>query len=199
MNSQTSAMLYVSSDFMKAYRHIVVFFFFASCASKDNEIEKESNRDTAIAAIPKSENHRIGGSTFHYVWAVDFDGKTKKRNHHLKEADISIDSLIKGLNELYDNIFLEKLKISHDTAYLVIKDSEFLTQRMGSSGAAQYLASTVINITSVKGIRFVNLNFEEGDHAGPGIWSMADFKRKGYRIKPLLTTLCKTATGQQIF
>ncbi|XZF15047.1 hypothetical protein ACTHGU_02850 [Chitinophagaceae bacterium MMS25-I14] len=60
--------------------------------------------------------------------------------------------------------------------YTAIADSHILTQQMGSTGAAQYLAEAIINLTAVKGIDFVKIDFEEGDHAAPGIWSRKDYE-----------------------
>jgi hypothetical protein len=46
---------------------------------------------------------------------------------------------------------------------------------MGTSGAAQYLAEVIINLTSVNKIKYVKIDFDEGSHATPGIWSAKDF------------------------
>jgi hypothetical protein len=46
---------------------------------------------------------------------------------------------------------------------------------MGTGGATFYLAETVINLTSVNNVRFVKIDFEEGSHASPDIWSKEDF------------------------
>ena len=90
---------------------------------------------------------------------------------------LPLDSLIKGLNDNYPNVKLEKLKQSHDTLYTLIKDSEYLTQRMGSTGAEIYVADVILNLTTVPGVQYVNIEFEEGDHAGPGTWSKENFSK----------------------
>lgn len=56
----------------------------------------------------------------------------------------------------------------------VIND-EHLTQRMGSTGAEEFLASTTFTLTEYDKIKFVNFIFEGGDHAQPGIYSRENF------------------------
>jgi hypothetical protein len=55
----------------------------------------------------------------------------------------------------------------------VIND-EYLTQRMGSMGAAEYLATATFTLTEYDNIKFVNFIFEPGDHAFPGVYSRED-------------------------
>ena len=74
-------------------------------------------------------------------------------------------------NATSGKIQLDFSKISHDTIYVRIKQSTFLTQNMGTTGAMLYLAGVVYNLTELKNIKYVNLDFEEGDHASPGVYS----------------------------
>ena len=100
---------------------------------------------------------------------------SKKRNLKFKTEYLNVDTLIKGFNELYPNIKLDKVKMSGDTLFTKIIDSEYLAERMGTSGAALYLADVIINLTSVEGVKYVKIDFDEGSHASPGIWSAKDF------------------------
>jgi len=68
------------------------------------------------------------------------------------------------------------VKTSGDTVYLKIPDPMYLTQQMGSSGPTIYLAQAVYSLTEVPGIKYVNLDFEEGDHASPGTFNRDSFK-----------------------
>jgi len=56
----------------------------------------------------------------------------------------------------------------------VIND-EHLTQRMGSTGAEEFLASATFTLTEYDKIKFVNFIFEGGDHAEPGLYSREYF------------------------
>jgi hypothetical protein len=51
-----------------------------------------------------------------------------------------------------------------------IKNRE-ITQQMGTSGADDYMTTTTFTLTELKGIKYVNFDFEEGDHAVPGTYS----------------------------
>ncbi|HET6243768.1 MAG TPA: hypothetical protein VFF35_04530 [Bacteroidia bacterium] len=110
-----------------------------------------------------------------YVWLVDFDKKTKTKYPKLKQGYLNVDTLINGLNQTYPNIILNKIKISGDTLFMEIKDSEYLGERIGSNGAFDYLADAVINLTSVNNINFVKIDFDDGSHISPGIWSKREY------------------------
>ena len=91
---------------------------------------------------------------------------------------ISTQSILGFTNKAYSRIRLDLVKTSHDTIYLKIDDAEFLTQQMGSSGAILYLAAVVYNLTELTGIKYVTLNFEEGDHARPGTYNRKSFSNE---------------------
>jgi hypothetical protein len=110
------------------------------------------------------------------VWNTDIDSMVITKNPEFKNSNLSIDSIIKGLNLKYREIPLEKIRLSHDTLYTQITNSEYLGEQIGSTGASSYLAEAVINLTSVKGVKFVNLNFAEGSHATPGVFTRKDFE-----------------------
>jgi hypothetical protein len=59
------------------------------------------------------------------------------------------------------------------TVAVAVRDPDYLTQKMGSTGAAIYMISATYSITSVPGITRVRFTFEEGDHARPGVYSRA--------------------------
>lgn len=72
------------------------------------------------------------------------------------------------------------LNVTDHTASVEIINAEYLTQRMGSSGAQAYLASVTFTLTENPQIKKVNFIFEEGDHAMPGTYTRLDFKN--YKI-----------------
>ena len=111
----------------------------------------------------------------YYIWEVDADKKTITKNPQLQPEFFDVDTLIAGLNEMYPEILLEKVRLINDTLYTQIKDAAYLTDQMGSFGAEQYIAQAVINLTSVEGIRFVRIDFPEGSHASPDVWSRENF------------------------
>jgi hypothetical protein len=78
-------------------------------------------------------------------------------------------------NETSHKIYLTLVKTSNDTIYLKIKNSFPLTQSIGTTGAMLYIAGVTYNLTELKTIKYVNLDFEEGDHAVPGTYSRDSF------------------------
>ncbi len=56
----------------------------------------------------------------------------------------------------------------------VIND-KYLTQRMGSTGAEEFIAVATFTLTEYDNIKFINFIFEGGDHAVPGIYSREHF------------------------
>lgn len=114
------------------------------------------------------------------IWVTGYD--TTKAEFFLKQQrQINADSLkpediIQTVNEAWQDVKMVFRKISHDTLYVAIPQSEFLTGRMGSSGATEYLVSATYNLTEIKNIRYVNYDFKEGDHLTPGTYTRNDFK-----------------------
>lgn len=162
---------------MKKYLFPLLVCFIASCATKEEKQDTEEvvttePVDTVVNEMPVKI---YNPNTELYVWRATADYE-KKKNPALAAPSLPVDSLIKGLNEYYENVFLEKVKQGGDTLYTVIRESEHLTQRMGSTGSEIYVADVVLNLTSVPGIKYVKIDFKEGDHAQPGVWTAANFK-----------------------
>ena len=114
------------------------------------------------------------------LWRVEYEAATKKEK--LKKpieiipATLTASEMITQLNQNYEEVQLEMNKISHDTIFIKIPDSEKLTQQMGSTGSYNYLASAVFNLTELQGIKYVSFDFKEGDHAMPGVFSRDSFQ-----------------------
>ena len=167
---------------MKLIKLIPALFLFSSCGGnsssdiKSPEEDSSEIADTSVTMIkePGTAYEVVNAKGF-YVWDVDVEKKTLKKNPQLSDANINADSVISGLNQQYENILLEKININKETINLKIASSDYLTNQIGSSGAAQYIAQTVLNLTSVPGIRYVHIDFTEGSHAAPGTWSKKDF------------------------
>jgi hypothetical protein len=85
-----------------------------------------------------------------------------------------------GHREPNDPPKVKLLNVVNHTASVEVINAEYLTQRMGSSGAQAYLASVTFTLTENPQIKKVNFIFEEGDHAMPGIYSRKDFSN--YKI-----------------
>jgi len=92
------------------------------------------------------------------------------------QINLSPEEITKINNNKWKEVAVQVVKISNDTIFLTINNSDYLTQQMGSTGAAVFMATTTYNFTELPGIKFVNFNFNEGDHAQPGTYKRGDFK-----------------------
>jgi hypothetical protein len=142
-----------------------------SCNNNGSSSE-EVTEDTAFM----DEEILPGGKQ---IWIADYD--TIKLQFFLKKQravntdTLTAETLISYINEAWENVKLVFNKVSNDTLYVSIPDSDFLAERMGSAGSEAYMASTTYNLTELKGIRFINYDFKEGDHLSPGVFSRDDF------------------------
>ncbi len=146
-----------------------------SCNTKKQD-EPAVVKDTPVAIIKADTVSKL--SDTHYFWAADVGGPMglvmiKKRP---APADsLTAPQLLGMLNELYPEVPLRLEREGHDTLFINIPNSKFLTGQMGSSGAEGYLAEVVYNLTELNGINFVHLQFKQGNHASPGTYSRTDF------------------------
>ena len=133
------------------------------------------------------------------TWHVDFDGDgtmVLRRGRDIDAICDDLPGLVGALNksEQDPETFrlpadaeptappkLKLLGIRSRTARLEIINSEYLTQRMGSTGAEIYLAEAVFTLTECPRVTSVQFVFEEGDHARPGTYSRSNFTRN-FRI-----------------
>jgi hypothetical protein len=161
---------------MKYFLIFVAGLLVFSCNTKKDE---ETNEETVVEEFTDTASKVVttpplNPETRLYIWRATPDYE-KVKNENAQPAILTVDSLIKGLNEYYANVYLEKVKQSSDTLYTRIADSRFLANQMGSTGAEIYIADVVLNLTSVSGVKYVHVDMEEGSHAQPGTWSAANF------------------------
>lgn len=163
-------------------KNILVSFFITSllaCNNNENESPKEkdfqdSYTDSLSSIEPLSPGSNPESKLF--VWKASPD-YTKEYNKDFKQENLQPDTLIKGINEMNEQVLLEKLKISGDTIYTKIKDSKYLGNQMGSTGAEIYVADVVMNLTELPGIKYVSIQMEEGNHVQPGTWNKKSFEK----------------------
>lgn len=150
----------------------LLFLFLISC--KNSSTDAGENEDTLI-----EESDSVLLTADKLPWIAEYD--TVKGEFALKKQRIVAETetaqkLITDINDAWENVKLVFQKISHDTLYVAIPQSEFLTERMGSSGSAEYMTTTTYILTELKNIKFVNYSFKEGEHLSPGVFDRTDFK-----------------------
>ncbi len=149
-----------------------VIYFLAALAILSNSCGNNNSNQ------PIAEDDSAVNMT--YSWEAILNDSTQRLEMKKAEAMgpnfFTASSVINFINSGNTNIRLDLVKTSNDTIYIKIADAEYLTQRMGSAGPTMYFAATVYNLTEISGIRFVNFDFEEGDHAQPGTYDRDSFK-----------------------
>jgi len=161
---------------------LAVIFFMSACNSNQNDTVKTraplevTDSVTTIVNNPDSMRTIVNRSM---IWTVQPEGANKDK---LKAPDstqiknYSYSQLIDLLNSNYPDIQMDFEKISHDTIYIKIPDSQRLTNGIGDTGAENFLASATYTLTEMPNIHFVNIKMKSGDHAEPGVYSRDDFK-----------------------
>jgi hypothetical protein len=59
--------------------------------------------------------------------------------------------------------------------HVEVVNAEHLTQRMGTLGAQEFLATATFTLTEHRGVEAVHYHFEPGDHAMPGPYTRESF------------------------
>jgi hypothetical protein len=152
---------------MKYIFIVITLVLAASCSNNKSEDNKEEN-------IPAGNELKL--------WRSDLNDSTGKLIM-MQDNLIVVDSLtptdiIGFINEQFPRVQLAFERISNDTIFIRIPDAMFLTQQMGSSGPTMFFSAAVYNLTELPGIRWVSFDFEEGDHASPGVLRREDFKNE---------------------
>jgi hypothetical protein len=155
-------------------RQLLILFGLALLFSCNNNASNEViEEDTTLVEEFASPEEKLLWTTVYDTTTGDFKLHQQRQ---VKNDTLKAENLISDINDAWENVKLVFTKISNDTIYVGIPDSDFLTQSMGSFGAASYFASTTFILTELPGIRFVNYDFPEGDHAFPGTKDRDDFK-----------------------
>ncbi len=134
------------------------------------------------------------------TWYVEYDAGTEKdllvRGSEIKSIRDDINKVILALNKTTseaeastaggEGVPLEPPRIrlqsvAEGIAHVEIINAEYLTQRMGTSGAQNYLAASTYSLTETPGVRGVDFLFAAGDHAAPGVYTRESFK--DYAVK----------------
>lgn len=140
-----------------------------------NEPSKESEKHPQYRG---SDEARIAQDSLDApIWEYDAQGDSMIQ--HQVPQNITVDMVLKEFNNRHQDILhLELLRIAQDTVYISIPDASYLTHGMGTTGAFAIMTEVTYSLTEVPGIAFVSFDFEEGDHAVPGVYQRSDFDNK---------------------
>lgn len=149
-----------------------VLIVFISCSGPDKPADTGNTSDSTDMPEPETVMEQPDTVLF---WTVDIEQKLKTRVYKDSMTITEPQSIVNGINSIYPSIRLEFLKLSGDTVYAHIDSSFTFANDMGSFGASEYISTVVINLTMLPGINYVNLDFPEGSHATPGVFSKTSY------------------------
>lgn len=150
---------------------LLIALCFSSCR---NETDPKVNDRDSLNAITSIDTGKISAP----LYTVEYDEKTQGLNlvrGAEAAADVTAEDVVQAMNKKYEGIKLDLVASGSDTIAVKIDDATKLTQGMGSMGAEAYLAELTFSMTELEGVKAVKIDFEEGDHAMPGVYMRADF------------------------
>ncbi|MBL0330212.1 MAG: hypothetical protein IPP64_12520 [Bacteroidetes bacterium] len=145
-----------------------------ACNNTSESNSQNGNADSASTPSKEKQAKSIATITKNdstSIWIYDYATSTPIKNQEAKPELLTPQKIIEFINSNNSSVHLDLRKISNDTIFVKIKESTFLTQQMGSTGADEYMSVTTFTLTELKGMKYVNYDFEEGDHANPGTYS----------------------------
>ncbi|MBD1429553.1 MULTISPECIES: hypothetical protein [Sphingobacterium] len=147
---------------------LTVINFNLSCVGDNTSSEEVQD---SIADTPESKD-RISNSI---LWTYDALGDSMVQKE--APASLSLKGVLDTLNTRYSTANLQLQKHSGDTLFVKIADVSYL-QQLGSSGNYGFMAEIVYSLTEIPDVNYVYLDFQEVDHATPGLYSRKDFDNK---------------------
>jgi hypothetical protein len=110
------------------------------------------------------------------VWDADALNESRKKIYQPEDSIPIIQPVINGINQVWPEGQLKIENLKNDTLYVRPANSEWVTEKIGDTGAEQYLSFAAMNLLEVKGVRFVCFSLPEGSHATSSCWSQEDFR-----------------------
>ncbi len=147
----------------------------------------------AFAAAPAPSAPKRAGAELDrsHVWRVEGgDGLTLVRGKRIDEIRKDAGEIVRAINTVLNGIALQGERLAPGEAPLKIRltgvrdgiarvevsGGDFLSERMGTSGAWNWLAAATFTLTEIPGVNAVEFVFEEGSHAEPGVYRRAGFR-----------------------
>ncbi len=120
------------------------------------------------------------GNLTKFYWFTDYDSISNReflvKGTFLDSIGKSPNQLIEILNKRNSEPKIEFIDLTNDTIIIKITNDEFLSERMGSTGAECFLAETVFTLTENKTIKFVNIEMDYDSHGIPGTYQRVNYK-----------------------
>ena len=161
---------------------IILLLTLVTC--KNQGPSNKSNQQDSVHELLKSDSLQVKDSISQKtvavpgignnspIWVYDAMADSIAKIKEVNKDTLTYENLINVINTSYKNIpLIEFSRIANDTIFISIKNPEYLTQQMGSTGAFVFMIITTFTLTELQGITYVSFDFQEGDHASPGTYS----------------------------
>lgn len=153
---------------------IGLLLLIVSCNQSRQQGDVQDEADTMSLDKPRSVENPLHYVPAEALWEYQFD-TIANDFRPVKVRDVRADSLTAEkieaiINNTWPNVQIRYLETSGDTVAIEIAESTILTQQMGTAGAKQFMVSTTYSFTELSDVRYVSFDFEEGDHAVPGVY-----------------------------
>lgn len=159
------------------YHYLLIFssLLLFACVNRD---KSDSEDSTELPQIDDTTD--VESDTLAPIWSYDAVVDTLQYLGHQDTIDLSVGELIRIVNDRFagNQVVLDSLTRRNDTLFVQIDSAHYLTSRMGSAGAREYMAIATFTLTEAAGTNYVSFDFEEGDHAGPGVYDRLYFQKK---------------------
>ncbi|TJZ53610.1 hypothetical protein FAZ15_16380 [Sphingobacterium olei] len=156
-------------------RFLIIILLYTVISSCNRTTKTEENATETL----EKESDKFSTMTPSPIWIYDYDQDVAIKNRSIPNDSLNPRDLINLLNaENGGNLKLDFVKLSVDTIYVKMDSSTYLTQEMGTTGANSFMAISTYTLTELNGIKFVNFDFKEGDHAIPGTYTRKYFENR---------------------
>jgi len=157
-----------------------IFLINACNTSQQKDILTNETESEVETAIDSSEVEPSLEAIWEYHYNQQSNEFELKQLRTVNGENLTAETVETILNKTWPKVQIEFNRISIDTAFISIPNSEILTQQMGSAGAMGFMITTTYTFTELQGIKYVSFDFVEGDHAMPGVYG-----RGAWVVKPL--------------
>ncbi len=174
-----------------SYLWIFLVFIFSNCTENKAPVSQTTGTKSDAQATnaprqkkkkPQKHQHAQTNAALEPLWTYQFDSlKQNFKPTQLKtiQSDtLSPQWIAKIMNQNWEKVQIQFVRVSNDTVYIKIPDSQALTQQMGSAGAREFMVAATYSFTEIKKIRYVAYDFEVGDHMNPGVYSRASWEKE---------------------
>jgi hypothetical protein len=148
---------------MKNHLFLFVMLMLFSCKEKTNSNQTD-------------DSSRWFDTDTLLIWNADASTESRKKIYRLKDSLTIVQPVINGINQTWPEGKLVIESRKDDTLKVRSDEPDWLTEKIGNTGAEQYLCFAAMNLLEVKGVRVVCFILPQGSHAAPGCWSNEDFR-----------------------